>query len=62
MGREAKKCKQCGRTIYFDGICVSCRTENERNRILALSQEEIEEAVGQICRDFCIFMEDGREQ
>ena len=49
MGREAKKCKQCGRMIYFDGICVSCRTENERNRILALSQEEMDAAVGQIC-------------
>lgn len=51
MGREAKKCKQCGRTIYFDGICVSCRAENERNRILALTQEEIGEAVEQICRE-----------
>lgn len=51
MGREAKKCKQCGRLIYFDGICVTCRTENERNRILALSQEEIDEAIQQICRE-----------
>ena len=51
MRREAKECKQCGRTIYFDGICVSCRAENERNRILALSQEEIIVAIGQICRE-----------
>lgn len=51
MRREAKECKQCGRTIYFDGICVSCRAENERNRILALSQEEITVAIGQICRE-----------
>ncbi len=37
MGRTAKKCKQCGREIYFDGICISCRAENEKNRILALT-------------------------
>ena len=29
--REAKKCRQCGREIYFDGICVSFQAENERN-------------------------------
>ncbi len=51
MGREPQKCKQCGRTIYFDGICVNCRTENERNRILALSGAEIEAAIGQICNE-----------
>ena len=49
MPREAKKCKQCGRTIYFDGICITCRTENERNRILAMSEEEVQTAIGQIC-------------
>ncbi|MDE6313884.1 MAG: hypothetical protein K2M46_09760 [Lachnospiraceae bacterium] len=49
MNRNAKKCRQCGREIYFDGICISCQTENERNRILALSQEEIDMAIRQIC-------------
>ncbi|MEZ3486347.1 MAG: hypothetical protein K1W22_07060 [Lachnospiraceae bacterium] len=49
MERTAKKCKQCGREIYFDGICIPCQTENERNRILALSQEEIDLSVRQIC-------------
>lgn len=51
MERTAKKCKQCGREIYFDGICVSCQTENERNRILALSQEEIDASIQQICNE-----------
>ena len=51
MGCEPQKCRQCGREIYFDGICVSCKAENERNRILALSQQEIDEAIGQICDD-----------
>ena len=51
MERKAQKCKQCGREIFFDGICVSCRTENERNRILALSQEEIDSYIRQICEE-----------
>ena len=49
MGRVPQKCRQCGRIIYFDGICVSCRTENERNEILAWSQEEVAAAVKKIC-------------
>lgn len=49
MARKAQKCKQCGREIYFDGICISCRTENERNKLLALSQDEIDAAVHKIC-------------
>lgn len=49
MGRTIQKCKQCGRKIYFDGICVSCQVENERNRILALPQDEINVLIQQIC-------------
>ena len=49
MEREVKHCKQCGRELYFDGICVSCRTENERNEILTLTQEEIDAAIRKIC-------------
>ena len=51
MAREVQHCKQCGREIYFDGICVSCRTENERNEILALSQEELDDAIRKICTE-----------
>lgn len=51
MERKAQKCRQCGREIYFDGICISCRAENERNEILALSQEEIDSAVRKICNE-----------
>lgn len=49
MARTAHKCKQCGQEIYFDGICVSCRVENERNRILELSEEELSAAIQKIC-------------
>lgn len=49
MARTAQKCKQCGREIYFDGICASCRAENERNRILALSEAEVSAAIQKIC-------------
>lgn len=49
MGREVKQCKQCGRKIYFDGICISCRAENERQEILDLSLQEVEEKIEYIC-------------
>lgn len=48
MSREPKKCKQCGKEIYFDGICIPCQTENERQRIIGYSQTEIEEKTGYI--------------
>lgn len=51
MGREAKKCKQCGRKIYFDGICVQCSAENERNEILELQQTQMDEIVDRICAE-----------
>ena len=51
MNREAQKCQQCEREIYFEGICISCREENEKNRILALSNQEIDKAIQQICSD-----------
>ncbi len=45
MAREPKQCKQCGRVIYFDGICVSCRADNERKEILNLTPSEIEKKI-----------------
>ena len=42
MEREPQKCKQCGREIYFDGICADCRAENQKKEILALKEEEID--------------------
>ena len=51
MERKPQKCRQCGREIYFDGICVSCQAENERSRILALTSEEIAVKVQQICSE-----------
>lgn len=51
MNREAKKCRQCGATIYFDGLCVHCRAEKERNEILFLSQAEIDARIAQICAE-----------
>lgn len=41
MVREARQCPQCGRTIYFDGICQSCRAEMRRREILALTEPEL---------------------
>lgn len=49
MYPEARQCKQCGRTIYFDGLCVSCRVENERQDILQMSEPELAAKVDYIC-------------
>lgn len=51
MCNKAKKCKQCGTEIYFDGICFQCRADNERNEILSLSQSEIAAMIEQICAE-----------
>ena len=51
MGREAKKCQQCGKQIYFEGLCISCQMENQRKKILALSPTEIEAEIQQICQE-----------
>ena len=48
---KIQHCKQCGRKIFFDGICVACQTENERERILAMPKEELAAAVQSICRE-----------
>ena len=37
---ETKQCRQRGRNIYFDGLCIACWTQNERYRILVLLQGE----------------------
>ena len=51
MGREPQKCKQCGREIYFDGICADCRAENQKKEILALTEEEIAIRIKEICEE-----------
>ena len=43
MTRESYSCPQCGRLIYNKGLCWSCKAERERERVLALTREEIEE-------------------
>lgn len=44
-------CHQCGREIYFDGLCFQCRAENERNEILIYSQQDIEVKIDEICEE-----------
>lgn len=51
MNRTPQACHQCGREIYFDGLCVQCQAENERNEILAYSQQEIEAKIDEICEE-----------
>lgn len=49
MANTPQPCKQCGTTIYFDGLCVACRAENKRAEILALSEQEVEAMIDQLC-------------
>ncbi len=51
MGREVQQCKQCGREIYFDGICHLCQAENKRKEILSYSQDQIDAAIEEICAE-----------
>ncbi len=51
MERKMYKCKQCGDIIGFEGICYQCEVENNRNRILSLTDEEIAVKVQQICKE-----------
>lgn len=57
MGRIPQACHQCGREIYFDGLCVQCRAENERAEILAYSQQEIEVKIEEICAELIALKE-----
>lgn len=43
-----QKCKQCGSTIYFEGICDSCQAENEKDRFLSLTDKELENKIQKI--------------
>ena len=51
MENKPQHCHQCGREIYFDGICVSCRAENEKNKILAFTEDEINARINEICEE-----------
>lgn len=66
MQNKAHLCPQCGEnTIYFDGICHSCRQKQRREEILNLSADEVEAMIlkiadrideiekwDEICNDF----------
>ncbi len=45
------KCEQCGKTIYFEGICLSCESENEKKTILSMTTDEIEKQISEICNE-----------
>ena len=66
MQSKAHLCPKCGEnTIYFDGICHSCRQKQRREEILNLSADEVEAMIlkivdrideiekwDEICNDF----------
>lgn len=38
-------CEQCGREIGYKGICYQCKIQNEQDKFLNLSDEQIEEKI-----------------
>ncbi|MDR0902503.1 MAG: hypothetical protein LBM92_07010, partial [Opitutaceae bacterium] len=43
-----RSCQECGRVIYFDGICYSCRTQKERERYLAMTPADVRRVIQEI--------------
>ena len=43
MTRESYHCPQCGRLIYYKGLCWECTAEQKIDKALALTRKEVEE-------------------
>ena len=41
MERTKRNCPQCGRVIYFEGLCYDCRQREKREAYQALTETEI---------------------
>ncbi|EGO62800.1 hypothetical protein [Acetonema longum] len=48
MARSAQPCQECGREIYFEGLCYQCRGRKKREAYLVMSDRQIEEAIQDI--------------
>lgn len=51
MSREEKHCIECGRTIYFDGICYECRMRKNREKYQSMPEAEIARRIEAILRE-----------
>lgn len=45
------QCPQCGRKIYFEGLCLKCREENKQKEILALDESGLTEKIAEVTKD-----------
>ena len=45
------KCDKCGIELGYKGLCFKCKAEEERNRTLALTDDEIKEIISKYVKD-----------
>ena len=45
------KCDKCGTELGYKGLCFKCKAEEERNKTLALTDDEIKEIVNNYVKD-----------
>ncbi|MDR1147432.1 MAG: hypothetical protein LBK66_02260, partial [Spirochaetaceae bacterium] len=48
MGNKEYKCDECGRVIYFNGICNECRRRHKREAYRSMTDAEAESKVAEI--------------
>ena len=50
MSRQPVPCQGCGREIYFEGSCYSCRTREERERYLSMPDDAVHATLQEIAQ------------
>ena len=45
------KCDKCGTELGYKGLCFKCKAEEERNKTLALTDDEIKEIINKYVKD-----------
>ena len=45
------KCDKCGVELGYKGLCFKCKAEEERNKTLALTDDEIKEIINKYVKD-----------
>jgi hypothetical protein len=52
MSDQTYNCPECGKAMYYDGLCYDCKVQIEFKQTLALSDAEVKAKVEKIVEDF----------